>query len=377
MTKIKAPGKMMLSGEWSVLEIGNPCIVLAVDRFVEVSIKRGKGNKITINAPDFGIKKISAEFDSRSNKLKLLNARAEQQKTLSFVKNSIEATFAYLNQKKVKLQGFELTTKSRDTLVETPEGQQKIGFGSSAAVSVATVAAVLSLHKKGIKSTKEKERVFKLSCIAHFLGQGKIGSAFDVAASTFGGALIYKRFDAKWLETELKTKKILEVVDEVWPHLYFEQLKLPKDFEVVVGFSGKSASTKELVGKINEFKQCDNAQYQGIMQELKETTEQLIIAMKKGNEAQILGLIRQNRGVLKDLSDSSMNELETPELGKIIEIAEQNGAAGKFSGAGGGDCAIAVCFGKKTLGTVEKELKRAGFTVLEVKVAAEGACKVR
>ena len=376
MTKIKAPGKLMLSGEWSVLEIGNPCIVLAVDRFVEVNIKRSKGNAITINAPDFKTKKINAKFDVFSNKLKLINANAEQEKTLSFVKNSIEATLAYLNHKQVKLHGFELTTKSKDTIAETTEGRQKIGFGSSAAVSVATVAAVLALHRQKIKTTKEKEHIFKLSCIAHFLGQGKIGSAFDVAASTFGGALIYKRFDPKWLEAELKAKKISEVVDVQWPHLYFEQLKLPKNFEIVVGFSGKSASTKELVAKINEFKQADNAEYQGIMQELKETTEQLISAMKKSNEAQILGLIRQNRRLLTDLSDASLNELETPELRKLIEVAEQNGAAGKFSGAGGGDCAIAVCFSKKTAETVKKVIKQKDLFAVDVMVSKEGVSEV-
>ncbi len=376
MTKIKAPGKLMLSGEWSVLEIGNPCIVLAVDRFVEVNIKRSKGNAIVINAPDFRIKKINAGFDSHSNKLKLLNADAEQEKVLSFVKNSIEATLAYLNNKKIKLLGFELTTKSKDTIAETPEGDQKIGFGSSAAVSVATVAAVLALHKHKIKSPKDKERIFKLSCIAHFLGQGKIGSAFDVAASTFGGALIYKRFDAKWLEGELKAKKISEVVDGQWPQLYFQPLKLPNNFEIVVGFSGKSASTKELVAKINKYKQMDNAQYQGIMQELKETTEQLIVAMKKGNEAQILGLVRQNRRVLKDLSDSSLNELETPDLRKIIEAADQNGAAGKFSGAGGGDCAIAVCFSKKTVEAVKKAIKQKDLFPLDVRISKEGVMVV-
>src|SRR3989344_1744605 len=308
--------------------------------------------------------------------MELNNANAEQEKTLLFVKNSIEATLAYLNEKNIKLQGFELTTKSTDTIIGTPEGEQKIGFGSSAAVSVATVAAVLSLHKQKIKTPKEKERIFKLSCIAHFLGQGKIGSAFDVAASTFGGALIYKRFDPKWLEAELKAKKISEVVDVQWPHLYFEQLKLPKNFEIVVGFSGKSASTKELVAKINEFKQADNAEYQGIMQELKETTEQLISAMKKSNEAQILGLIRQNRRLLTDLSDASLNELETPELRKLIEVAEQNGAAGKFSGAGGGDCAIAVCFSKKTAETVKKVIKQKDLFAVDVMVSKEGVMEV-
>ena len=112
------------------------------------------------------------------------------------------------------------------------------------------------------------------------------------------------------------------------------------------------------------------------MQELKETTEQLIAAMKKGNEAQILGLVRQNRGVLKDLSDSSLNELETPGLKKIIEIAEQNRAAGKFSGAGGGDCAIAICFSKKTAEAVKKAIKQKDLFLLDVKVSKEGVIEV-
>ena len=38
MLKVKSPGKIMLAGEWSVLESGNLCIVMTVDKFVEASI---------------------------------------------------------------------------------------------------------------------------------------------------------------------------------------------------------------------------------------------------------------------------------------------------------------------------------------------------
>src|SRR3989344_4277305 len=146
MVKVVAPGKLMLSGEWSVLELGNPCIVIALNKNVEVEAKEAKG--IEISSPGFGIKNVKAKF--LDGKL-LYESRVsgEQEKFLVFVKNSNE------------------------TVAKTKQGRQKIGFGSSAAVTVATIAAVIKLHGNGIESKKEKESIFKLACIAHFLGQGK------------------------------------------------------------------------------------------------------------------------------------------------------------------------------------------------------------
>ena len=40
--EIKTPGKLFLSGEWSVLEQGNPSIVIAVNKYVSVKIESSK-----------------------------------------------------------------------------------------------------------------------------------------------------------------------------------------------------------------------------------------------------------------------------------------------------------------------------------------------
>ena len=43
------------------------------------------------------------------------------------------------------------------------------------------------------------------------------------------------------------------------------------------------------------------------------------------------------------LSRASGITIETPQLRRLAEIAQEHGAVAKSSGAGGGDCGIALC----------------------------------
>ncbi len=42
MVEVKAPGKLMISGDYSVLE-GAPCVAVAVDKYVTCTVKPWKG----------------------------------------------------------------------------------------------------------------------------------------------------------------------------------------------------------------------------------------------------------------------------------------------------------------------------------------------
>ena len=188
--KITAPGKLMLSGEWSILENGVPCIVMAIDQKVSVSIS--PSNEIEFFAKGTEMK-AKAEF---LNEKIVLNTGEKEKEFFLFVSKSIEATLNYLIGEKVSIKNFSIETNSSDTVIDLGEGKKaKVGFGSSAAIVAATVAAVLAFHNQEIESLQAKERIFKLGCIAHYLAQGKIGSSFDVASSTYGGTLIYQKPD--------------------------------------------------------------------------------------------------------------------------------------------------------------------------------------
>ncbi len=65
--------------------------------------------------------------------------------------------------------------------------------------------------------------------------------------------------------------------------------------------------------------------------------------------------------LLHQLSALCNNALETPPLTEMIKIATACGAAAKFSGAGGGDCVIALCADEKTKQKVYDAWSATGF----------------
>ncbi|MAG18186.1 MAG: phosphomevalonate kinase [Candidatus Diapherotrites archaeon] len=361
---ISAPGKLMLSGEWSVLENGVPCIVLAVDQRVYASIEEASETKI--NLKDFEIE-TNAVIEGTK-----ISFEKEDEKLL-FTKHSIETALKYIAAKGIAVKNFELETRGDNTTVAVNGKQMKVGFGSSAAAVTAITGAVLKLHGIDIETKQGELVLFKLAIIAHFNAQGKVGSGFDVGASVFGGALVYKRFDAEWLVNELQEKSVQGVADEEWPGFEARNISLPKELELMVGFTGKSASTKELVLKIREFKKEKPEEYEKIIESIKEVTEKLIIALQNSEKQKIIELLNENRKLLKTLSDASNNNLEIEEHKIMSEIASANGCAAKFSGAGGGDSSVGICFEKETKEKVLKEWKEKGIIPIEANVSENGA----
>lgn len=358
---VSAPGKLMLAGEWAVLE-NSKCIVLAVNKRVHASVEESKDISITID--DFNID-VKAEFDGKH--LIFDNISDEEKQKLAFIKASIETVLLYLG----KCKPFKIRTWGEESQITVDGVPKKIGFGSSAASVVATIAALLEFN--GVDINKSKEVIYKLSTIAHYFAQGKLGSAFDVAASTYGGATVYRRFDAAWLTKKMEAaEKITDIVKEEWPGFYAEELEIPSDLILSIGWTKESASTSAMIKQMDAFKANNNSEYRKIYDNIGKLVSDLLIAWKADNKAKITELLRKNEEYLRELGSKSGVNIETPELRQLSELADKNGAAGKLSGAGGGDCGIAVCFDRKIADKVNKAWKDAGFYLLDATIDYAG-----
>lgn len=366
-----APGKLMLAGEWAVLELGVPCVVIAIDKKVTVRAYIDLREKVfSVTAPDLKLETKHAVWQNQKLHWQPELTPEEKEKLL-MAQFAIETTLKYLEAAGKKILPIGITTASEDCVVQLSSGEtKKIGFGSSAAAVVAIVKAILQLHGIHTQTQQELERVFKLSCIAHFEAQGKVGSSFDVAASTFGGVLQYKRFDPTWLQEQYQQGQNLKQIAETpWPALELQPLQLPENFHLLLGYTGPDSSTKEMIQKVNACKETRKEDYWQVIDAIKQCVEELIPAIRQNNPEKITEELQRNRNALIGLSEVSGVELETRMLANLANIAEQNGCAGKLSGSGGGGVGIAVCFDSHVQQIIEAEWKKAGIEPVHASIA--------
>ncbi len=334
----------------------NPAIVAAINHRVYCEIQPSE---------NFSVELQDAGVDSRANFHQqslewtgsLASANAH---VLIFAQKAIECTLNYLSPHST----FKLRTWSD---IASKQGQKK-GFGTSAAAVVAIVGAILKFHGVDISSERGKDIVFKLASIAHFQAQGNIGSGIDVAASTWGGIIMYKRFNPVWLDTQLKKSKPLrDVINSSWPKLLVERLPRPPRLRLLVGWTGSPASTVNLVKKVSE-----HPQRIAIYNQIGFLVKKLISAWKTNREQEILEIIQQNETLLRALGVETGISIETPELRVLTELANQVGAAGKLSGAGGGDCGIAIYFDSTITQALKNVWQAKTIQIIDVQIDERG-----
>ncbi len=363
--KFSAPGKIFISGEWSILEVGNYGLVAAVNNRVRVSAEQS--DEMIVTSEEFGIRDAKAGYDN--GRLVFSGLDEKQKETMKLLGEAIATALKFLSENDIQPQPFHLVTSSKDTQLQVGNELKKVGFGSSAAVVVATIAAVLDFH--GYKATRDK--IYKLSTIAHYYAQGKVGSAFDVAASTYGGLFVYSRFDPVWLTSRVDSgEKLSDIVNKKWPGLVVEELEIPDNFRLLVAWTGDSASTSAMIKQMNEFKAKNSDEYYRLYNKIAATAKRAIEAFKAKNYDEFFSRLTENENLLAELGRVSGVNIETPELRKLSTIAADYGAAGKLSGAGGGDCGIAVCFDDITENNVLSAWEEEGLHPLDVTIDRDG-----
>lgn len=350
---VKTPGKLMLAGEFAVLEPGHRLLVTAVDRFVYSTIQEAKENELTLT--DFGLEQLSWKWDGEQIAIEHEDVR------LSFIQAAMQTTYRYLQELQMPMYPISLSVKSE---LDDASGI-KYGLGSSAAVVTGVVQAILTAF---LPEEPDRMVVFKLASIAHVRTQGN-GSGADIAASAYHGVLEYTSFQAEWLLAEIvKTTSIRELVEMDWRYLSIRPTQLPASLTMQVAWTGSAASTKQLVRKIKQLRQKDGPAYDAFLQASVQALNLLLDGITQNNPDGFLQGIRDNRIALAKVGETAGVAIETEQLYELAMAAESVQGAGKLSGAGGGDCGIA--FIPKTIQAdkLRKLWLQAGITPLDIRV---------
>jgi len=279
-----APGTLMLLGEHAVLN-NKPAIVLAIDKRITVTLHSRVDQKILISSHLGQIEFELNEIENFSN-----------QNPFQFVCAAIQY---FKEELKIRNQGFELIIDS--------EFSPNYGLGSSAAVTVATVAVLLQLL------SKSTETLFEISRKIIRAVQG-VGSGADVAASVYGGVIVYQQ----------QPPYMIKKLDSALP--------------LVVIYSGSKTPTPVVVKKVaalqNKYSEVINTLYDAI----EHAVNQASVFIENQDWAGLGEVMNIQQGIMNALG------VGTPVLNQLIDrLNSTPGIYGaKISGSGLGDCVIAI-----------------------------------
>src|SRR5699024_2101376 len=97
-------GKLMIAGEFAVLEPNQKALVTAVNRFVYTTIETAQENKVSL--PDFSLHALLWNWENEQ-----INFTTKD-KRIDFVANAMETVLRYLKEKQINLELFYLVVES-------------------------------------------------------------------------------------------------------------------------------------------------------------------------------------------------------------------------------------------------------------------------
>ena len=127
-----------------------------------------------------------------------------------------------------------------------------------------------------------------------------------------------------------------------------------------------------MVKQLNIWAKDHQQEYHHAFGQIASLVKEVIDAWRAGDQERVLSLVRKNEPLLRELGQQAGVPIETPDLKQLSDLANQAGGAGKLSGAGGGDCGIALSFDPHVSDSIRIAWKAAGFYVIDTKIDWKG-----
>jgi isopentenyl-diphosphate delta-isomerase len=462
IAEAQAPGKLYIAGEYAVVEHGHPAILVAVNRMLTVRVTgHGEnpgegalsGDALSEDALSGNALRNTQRESAAAASLPLDSRAAgsirsqghdeaattwhrdahgrcvpdEERPGAAYLVAAIQCVEELARAAGIGLHIFDIDVTSD---LDDVSGR-KYGLGSSAAVTVAAMRALLRFY--GLESACEPIEQYKLA-FAIACRAGNVGSGGDLAASLFGGCIRFCSPDRDWVGQRLDDTALPELIRMPWPDLSVTRLPVFGDdskrqygsddtagrpeashsavsgatsssvngedaafcaahrhvastdvssavsngdrfdadsqstgthhgsgsatamaatapaspaqsaaLRLLVGWTGKPASTADLVTNVQHHSTDERERrYREFLEHSDRCVDALCEALAQSDMAAVREHIAQARELLHGLSSLTGTLIETPRLTSLVETAIAHGAAAKSSGAGGGDCGIAI-----------------------------------
>lgn len=324
MIAVKTCGKLYWAGEYAILEPGQLALIKAIPIYMKGEIAFSETYRIYSDMFDFAV-------DLTPNP------------DYSLIQETIALVEDFLVYRGETLRPFSL-----EILGKMEREGKKFGLGSSGSVVVLVIKALLALYNLSVA----QELLFKLASVV-LLKRGDNGSMGDLACIVAEELVLYKSFDRRRVAAWLEEENLATVLERDWG-FSISQVKPGLECDFLVGWTKEVAVSSQMVQQI---KQNIN---QNFLSSSRATVTALVEALAQGDKEKVIERMEQASQLLEGLS----SDIYTPSLRQLKEASQDLQAVAKSSGAGGGDCGIALSFDVQSTETIKNRWADLGIELL-------------
>ena len=347
-SELSVPGKAFVAGEYSVLERGEPALVLALDVRLRAALRDLSGGAVELLRRPGG---ESVRGELRRDGLAWSSGVPGE---LRFAARAAQLGARLCAEEGRDPRGFEAAFED-----DLSRGGRKLGLGGSAAASVLAARATCGAQGREISP----HQAMCLAAAAHWIEQGGRGSGADVAACAMGG-LVEARKQHAWIGADEPLHRTARDLLE-HPPLEARAIPVPAGLRFLLAWTGAPADSRALVSEVLAFAQARPGRWRHHVRALSAQEAALREALARNDAPAALDAVRRAAAAMGALGDEAQVPIVTQDLARACAIASSMGAAGKPSGAGGGDCAIVLAWGEAA-DRARSALSVAGYEALEV-----------
>lgn len=328
-TRASAPGKVLLAGEYAVLE-GSTAAIMAVNRRAYAH--------------------LASSAPSRS----------------PFIQAAAEVLVARYGADSARAKAAaRVMVDTQELMSPADRTPTKLGLGSSAAATVAAIACALDLPN----TSESLNLIHRFAHTAHRNAQareGSPGSGADVAASVHGGILI--------VEPSVDRPDRSDRRDGSDAPPSIRRACLPPGLTLVFVWTGVPADTRVLVRQVHAAQRARPGRIRSSIAAISEAAAKLVANLTPGGSAMdAIDAIRLGGLAISDLGRAAGAPLWRQEHTRIEELAGRAGGTAKPTGAGGGDIALCALPSPEKAADLRKDLVDQGLSPLELDVDPRGA----
>lgn len=299
---VQTGGKLYLAGEYAILTPGQTAIIKNIPIYMTAQVREANQLQLKSDMFDYAVD-MSAD------------------KGYALIQESVQTFALFLGKTVEALAPFELSISGK-----LEKNGKKFGIGSSGSVTVLTIKALATFFDIPLT----KDQLFKLAAYT-LLKLGDNGSMGDIACIAYNDLVAYTSFDRETISDLILEKSLTELLAMDWGYeivTIVPQLKA----EFLVGWTAQPALSSQMIKDLKSHLSVN----------FLSQTQKQVLALKSALQAGDRDTLVHSLETVSDLLVSLSPAIYTDKLKALKEAAEGLEVVAKSSGAGGGDCGIAI-----------------------------------